>query len=105
MPTLHHTSSISKTPKTFTDTHVDSINRRGVLGLTAVIVSSAPKAALAFGSGFPGYDMNLDGRKRALERNKRELELERQKAAAYRAAKAAKAAAATTPAANVDVKS
>jgi len=44
-----------------------------------VAVGAAPQAALAFGNGFPGYDINLDGRKRAMERNKRELQREREK--------------------------
>jgi hypothetical protein len=37
-------------------------------------VASPAQEALAFGSGFPGYDVNLDGRKRAMERNKREMQ-------------------------------
>lgn len=46
-------------------------------GAAAALAVAAPAPrALAFGNGFPGYDINLDGRKRALDRNKREMEAE-----------------------------
>lgn len=71
------------------------------LSLAATAASALmPSAATAFGNGFPGYDINLDGRKRALDRNKREMEAELEKAAAFRAARtAAKEAAAKEAAA------
>ena len=45
-------------------------------GIAAAAAAALPQPALAFGSGFPGYDVNLDGRKRALDRNKREMQAE-----------------------------
>ncbi|KAL4540240.1 hypothetical protein Ndes2526B_g03268 [Nannochloris sp. 'desiccata'] len=64
-------------------------NRRALLstGLLAgaALLLSSPQPALAFGSGFPGYDMNLEGRKRAQERIKREKQADLDRAAAYRA--------------------
>jgi hypothetical protein len=72
-----------------------------VAAAAAVILpASAPAPAQAFGSGFPGYDINMDGRKRALDRNKREMQAELDRAAAYRAKlAAAKPVAAAKPAA------
>ena len=76
-------------------TQSPSTSRRGlvlsVFSSTALIISQNP--AMAFGNGFPGYDINLDGRKRALERNKREMEVQKQLAAEFRAKKAAAAKA------------
>jgi hypothetical protein len=46
----------------------------GVAAAAIATVASPAQEALAFGSGFPGYDVNLDGRKRAMERNKREMQ-------------------------------
>ncbi len=46
----------------------------GVAAAAIATVASPVQEALAFGSGFPGYDVNLDGRKRAMERNKREMQ-------------------------------
>ncbi len=73
-------------------------------GAAVLLPAVVPQAAEAFGTGFPGYDVNLDGRKRALERNKREMAAELERAAAYRAKLAAQkvekagAAAPTSPA-------
>lgn len=73
-------------------------NRRALLstGLFAgaALLLSSPQPAQAFGSGFPGYDMNLDGRKRAQERIKREKQADLDRAAAYRAKLAEQKAAA-----------
>ena len=77
-------------------------NRRALLstGLiaAAALVLSSPQPAQAFGSGFPGYDINKDARKRAQDRIKRERQADLDRAAAYRAKladdKAAAAAAA-----------
>ena len=82
-------------------------SRRSILGAAALAgaalvmpVTADVPTAKAFGSGFPGYDMNLDGRKRAQERIKRQVQADLDKAAAYRAKlaedKAAAAAAAAT---------
>ena len=57
----------------------------GAVAIPAIIIASPFDSAHAFGNGFPGYDVNLDGRKRALERNKRELEADRKRAAEFRA--------------------
>lgn len=65
--------------------------RRGLMLSVAAISLVPSPAALAFGNGFPGYDINVEGRKRALDRNKREMEADRKKAAEFRAKKAAKA--------------
>jgi len=47
--------------------------RRTVLALAAaLLLSAAPPRAGAFGVGFPGYDLNVDARKRAGDRNKAE---------------------------------
>jgi hypothetical protein len=80
-------------------------NRRGLLstGLIAGaaliagagVLLSSPEPAQAFGSGFPGYDMNLEGRKRAQERIKREKQADLDRAAAYRAKLAEQKAAAS----------
>lgn len=56
---------------------------------------SSPQPAQAFGKGFPGYDMNVDGRKRAQERIKREKQADLDRAAAYRAKLAEQKAAAS----------
>ena len=73
-----------------------SASRRGlmlsVFSSTAFVISQN-QPAMAFGNGFPGYDINLDGRKRALERNKREMEVQKKLAADFRAKKAAAAKA------------
>jgi hypothetical protein len=55
------------------------LGRRSALAAAAAAAAAvlAPaQSALAFGSGFPGYDINLDGRKRAFDRNKREMQAE-----------------------------
>jgi len=36
--------------------------------------ASKPSPALAFGQGFPGYDLNEEARSRASERNKQEIQ-------------------------------
>lgn len=56
---------------------------------------STPPPALAFGSGFPGYDLNVEAQKRASERTRMERDEQRRLAAEFRAKKAAAAAAAT----------
>lgn len=87
------------------NTNEQSASRRSILNAAGLAVAAllvpfaaSTPAAQAFGSGFPGYDMNLDARKRAQERIKREMQADLDKAAAYRAKlaaeKAAKAAAA-----------
>ena len=51
-------------------------HRRALLAAVLAVgaaVAQAP-AALAFGSGFPGYDVNMDARKRAQDRIKKELQ-------------------------------
>ena len=64
-------------------------SRRGLLlgavAMPAFFIASPFDSAHAFGNGFPGYDVNLDGRKRALERNKREMEADKKRAAEFRA--------------------
>jgi hypothetical protein len=55
------------------------LGRRAALAAAAAAAAAAlapAQSALAFGSGFPGYDINLDGRKRAFDRNKREMQAE-----------------------------
>ena len=62
----------------------------GSLGIGALAVAGA-EPARAFGSGFPGYDVNEDARKRASDRLAKELEEQRdraRKAAAENAADA-----------------
>ena len=44
--------------------------------IAAAAATISPAPASAFGTGFPGYDVNLDARKRALDRNKREMQAE-----------------------------
>ncbi len=58
--------------------------------LAAAAALAATPAAHAFGSGFPGYDVNLNARKKIKEANAAELQREMKKAAAYRAAMKAK---------------
>lgn len=77
----------------------DKSSRRSILTMVAligvaVIPAAAPSPAQAFGSGFPGYDVNMDARKRAQDRIKREMQAELDRAAAYRAKLAAEKAAA-----------
>ncbi|KAK3278232.1 hypothetical protein CYMTET_13817 [Cymbomonas tetramitiformis] len=50
-------------------------------------------AALAFGTGFPGYDVNVEARQRATDRQNSELEKQKQLAAEFRAKRKAEAAA------------
>ena len=68
-----------------------AVPRRLLLaGAAAAAAALVPaQSAQAFGSGFPGYDVNMDARKRAAERNQREIdammergELPRRRAAA-----------------------
>jgi hypothetical protein len=52
-----------------------ALPRRALLAAAAAVAALTPvRSALAFGSGFPGYDINMDARKRAADRNKRENE-------------------------------
>jgi hypothetical protein len=60
----------------------------------AALLLSSPQPAQAFGSGFPGYDINVDARKRAKDRIKREMQADLDRAAAYRAKLAEEKAAA-----------
>lgn len=48
----------------------------------AALLAAAP--ALAFGNGIPGYDINMDARKRAQDRIKKEMEADLERAAEYR---------------------
>ncbi|PNH09039.1 hypothetical protein TSOC_004385 [Tetrabaena socialis] len=72
---------------------VSTSSRRGLvlggllLSLAATADLVSPGSAAAWGTGFPGYDMDLNGRKRAMDRNKREMQAEVERAAAFRAAK------------------
>jgi len=59
------------------------------------------RSAYAYGTGIPGYDINLDARKRASDRAKAEMQAEMDRAAAIRearkiAAEAKKATAASS---------
>ncbi|PSC75630.1 cyclin-H1-1 isoform X1 [Micractinium conductrix] len=56
------------------------------------------QSAQAFGSGFPGYDVNMDARKRAAERNQREIDAMMERAAEFKAKRAAEKAAAAAAA-------
>ena len=60
--------------------------RRLLLAAAAAAVAALlpVDSAQAFGSGFPGYDVNMDARKRAEERNKREIEAMMARAGARR---------------------
>jgi hypothetical protein len=52
-----------------------ALPRRALLagGAAAAVAALAPvQPCAAFGSGFPGYDVNMDARKRAADRNRRE---------------------------------
>ena len=67
-------------------------SRRSSLFLLLASTSTAlaaqfvfPNRADAFGSGFPGYDVNMDARKRAQARIKAEMDADLARAAAYRA--------------------
>ena len=62
--------------------------------LAALLEASAPTASHAFGTGFPGYDMNPAARQRAGDRIKAEAAEQRRLAQEYRAKKEAAAAAA-----------
>ena len=74
----------SDTPSSSPLPHRRALLSAGLLAGAALLLSS-PQPAQAFGSGFPGYDMNVDARKRAQERIKRERQVDLDKAAAYRA--------------------
>ncbi len=72
--------------------------------LAAAAALAAAPAAHAFGSGFPGYDVNQNARKKIKEANAAELQRDMKKAIAVRAAmkakkEAAAAAIAAAPAA------
>eukprot|EP00193_Tetraselmis_chui_P008351 CAMPEP_0177767838 /NCGR_PEP_ID=MMETSP0491_2-20121128/9364_1 /TAXON_ID=63592 /ORGANISM="Tetraselmis chuii, Strain PLY429" /LENGTH=112 /DNA_ID=CAMNT_0019284531 /DNA_START=154 /DNA_END=492 /DNA_ORIENTATION=- len=69
-----------------------ALSRRCVLGTGSAAaflaaMGAEKRPALAYGSGFPGYDINLDARKRASDRAKAEMQAEMERAAAIREAK------------------
>uniref|UniRef100_A0A6S8GWH0 Uncharacterized protein n=1 Tax=Dunaliella tertiolecta TaxID=3047 RepID=A0A6S8GWH0_DUNTE len=83
----------AKTPRqAIAPPRADATRRSVLLSLLATPAVTAPLPAHAFGVGFPGYDLNVDARRRAQERNQRELDEQKQRAADFKAAKAAKAA-------------
>jgi hypothetical protein len=74
-------------------------SRRAALAATlaaaaACLAAAAPPRALAFGHGFPGYDLNIEAQKRASDRTRSEAAEQKRLAAEFRARKAAAAAAA-----------
>ncbi len=53
-----------------------------LLAAAPVLFTAGP--AQSFGVGFPGYDISIEGRKRATDRNKKEMNAELARAAEYR---------------------
>eukprot|EP00798_Chlamydomonas_sp_ICE-L_P008303 gene8303-1575_t len=53
--------------------------RMGLVALTASAAAMVAQPVFAFSSGFPGYDMNYEARKRSEDRNKREIQAEVEK--------------------------